>query len=152
MKENFIMIEKQLKTFMDFQGCITFPASAGNDIIRVNKFLAEHDFAVIPEEYLQFLKLSNGLSYNGIEFFGTINHYREEKKYTFPDLIATNMHYEGYAFFNNKIIIGRISENLMFYDKITENYAIADRLTLRSRREVTSFGELLDIFLGICSY
>lgn len=146
------MIETKLKTFMNFQGCITFPSSADNDIIRVNKFLVEHDFSAIPEEYLHFLKLSNGLSYNGIEFFGTINHYREEKKYTFPDLIATNMHYEGYAFFNNKIIIGRISENLMFYDKTTENYAIADRLTLRSRREVSTFDELLEIFLNICSF
>lgn len=145
------MIEKQLKIFMNFKGTVTFPPSDENDIIRVNQFLESHQFSAIPKEYQQLLKITNGFIYNGIEFFGTVNHYRDEKKYTFPDLLASNMHYEKYDFFQNKIIIGRISENLMFYDKSTQNYAIADRLSLRSRREVSSFSDLMEIFLRICS-
>lgn len=145
------MIEKALQKFCSFPGCVTFPPASAADIKNVNQNMRKNGFCEIPAEYQLFLSATDGLSYNGIEFFGTCSHYREKKAYTFPDLTASTKHYQEYHFFRNKIIIGRISESLIFYDNANALYAVADRLTLRSRREYASFDELLKIFLDICA-
>lgn len=144
------MIEKALQKFRSFPGCITFPPAAAADIQKVNYTMRKLGFCEIPPEYRLFLGTTDGLSYNGIEFFGTRSHYREKKAYTFPDLAASTKHYQEYLFFKNKIVIGRVSESLIFYDGVNALYAVADRLTLRSRRECSSFDELLEIFIEIC--
>lgn len=150
MTENFTMIKNILERFKTFKGCITFQPTTKNNIEEVNKNLRQSGFCSIPDEYCSFLLLTDGLSYNGIEFFGTQKHYREKKAYTFPDLTASTKHYEDYAFFNNKIILGRVSESLIFYNGNDKLYAVADRLTLRSRREFSSFSQLFYGFLQIC--
>lgn len=149
---NFIMIEDCIKNFKKFPGCVTFPPCSDEDIIHVSSLLSASGFSPIPPEYKEFLKITNGLSYNGMEFFGTRNHNRPEKHYTFPDLAASTFHYEDYDFFKRKTILGRISESIIFYDKNGDYYAIADRLTLRSRRETATFEEILTLFLEICDY
>lgn len=146
------MIEQYVETLKSYKGSITFPPSNAEQIQEVNNTLKKYQFSTIPEEYQTFLERSNGYTYNGVEFFGTISHPREAKGYIFPDLTITNIHYSQYSFFNNKIIIGRVSESMMLYDKSSDTYAVVDRLTLRSRVEVRSFEELLDIFLEICNY
>lgn len=150
MKENFIMINDCIKQFSLFPSCITFPPCTEESITHVSTLLSASGFSTIPAEYKEFLKITDGLSYNGIEFFGARSHNRPEKGYTFPDLAASTFHYEDYDFFRRKIILGRVSESMIFYDKLSNHYAIADRLTLRSRREVKSFAEILQIFLDIC--
>lgn len=149
LKGSFTMIKEYFERYKKFLGCIIFPPASAKELISVNKYLQQNGFSEIPDEYKEFLKLTDGTAYNGIEFFGTQSHPRKNKNYTFPDLIASNLHYDEYDFFKSKIIIGRISENILFYDKISNSYAIADRLTLRSRREVASFEELFKIFLDI---
>lgn len=144
------MIKELFEQYKEFKGCILFAPAISADLILVNKHLIQNGFSALPNEYKEFLKLTDGTTYNGIEFFGTKNHYRKSKNYTFPDLISSNLHYDEYDFFKNKVIIGRISENILFYDEINDSYAIADRLTLRSRREVASFEELFRIFIEIC--
>lgn len=150
MKENSTMIKSYVEQFSAFPGCITFPPCSEEDITRVSSLLSASGFSPIPAEYKEFLRLTDGLSYNGIEFFGSRSHNRTEKNYTFPDIAASTFHYEDYDFFRKKIILGRVSESMIFYDRINNCYAVADRLSLRSRREVKSFAEILKIFLDIC--
>lgn len=146
------MIKTYVEKFIEFPGCVTFPPCGEEDIRQVSSLLSASGFAPIPPEYKELLKITDGLSYNGIEFFGTRNHNRPEKRYTFPDLAASTFHYEDYDFFKRKTILGRVSESLVFYDKNGDYYAIADRLTLRSRREAPTFAEILKLFLEICNY
>lgn len=144
------MIKDYVKNFSQFSGCITFPPCTEESVTHASTLLSASGFSPIPQEYKEFLKITDGLSYNGIEFFGSRSHNRPEKGYTFPDLAASTFHYRDYDFFRKKIILGRISESMIFYDKLSNHYAIADRLTLRSRKEVKSFAEILRIFLDIC--
>lgn len=144
------MIKDCVKQFSQFPGCVTFPPCPEESITHVSTLLSASGFSTIPPEYKEFLKITDGLSYNGIELFGSRSHNRPEKGYTFPDLAASTFHYEDYDFFRRKIILGRVSESLIFYDKISERYAIADRLSLRSRCEAKTFIEILKIFLDIC--
>lgn len=143
------MISQHINFFKEHKGCVTFPHATDENIKQVENELSKHGFADIPDGYKVFLKLSNGLSYNGVEFFGTIPHSRSEKNYTFPDLISENKQYIHYDFFKQKIIIGRISEGILLYDKKNSFYAIVDRTNLRSHIEVTNIEEFIKIFCDI---
>ncbi len=146
------MIRDYVAQFSKFPGCITFPPCGEEDIRQVSSLLSASGFSPIPPEYKELLQITDGISYNGMEFFGTRSHNRPGKRYTFPDLAASTFHYEDYDFFKRKTILGRASESLIFYDKNGDYYAIADRLTLRSNRETKTFSEILRLFLDICNY
>lgn len=145
---DFIMIKyfEQIKKFPD---CITFTPCAESEISKASSLLAASGFCALPEEYKEFLKLSDGLSYNGLEFFGIQNHNRTLKKYTFPDIAASTFHYKGYAFFKRKLVIGRISEALICYDKNSDDYIIVDRVSLRPLNGGKTLADLFKIFLNI---
>lgn len=143
------MISKYVNFFRAKNGCVTFEPASDEDIEHVEAELTTRGFANIPSDYKVFLKLTNGLTYNGIEFFGTSPHYRPEKDYTFPDIISESKQYINYDFFTQKIIIGRISENILLYDKKNDYYGIVDRTNLRSRIEVETFLEFIKIFYDI---
>lgn len=144
------MISDLVGIFKKMHGCIMFDGADNEEIEFVNKFLSEQKFSPMPREYAEFLKLTNGFIYNGIEFFGTTYHFREEKKYYFPDIITINKHYKKYNFFRDKVILGRLSESLLIYDKKENRFSIVDRIKLRARTEVKTFEEFLEILKKAC--
>ncbi len=133
-------IKELLETFKNFPGCITFSGAKDEDIAKLN---------MLNQDYKSFLKLTDGLIYNGIEFFGVEPHLRKEKDYKFPSIQSINKHYWENAFFESKTIVGRLSESLIIYDKKSDTYDIIDRIKLRSRVELDSFPELLKLLLGL---
>lgn len=146
------MIKNYIAKFIEFPSCITFPPCEEEHIRQVSSLLAASGFSPIPKEYKELLQITDGISFNGMEFFGARSHNRPGKSYTFPDLAASTFHYEDYDFFKRKTILGRASESLIYYDKNGGYYAIADRLTLRSNRETNTFSDILKMFLEICNY
>ena len=134
-----------------FPECLTFTPCSESEISKVSALLSASGFSAIPAEYKEFLQLSDGLSYNGVEFFGIQNHNRSIKQYTFPDIAASTFHYKGYAFFKHKLVLGRISEALICYDKIAADYTIVDRVSLRPLNGGKSLKDLFKIFIGIFS-
>lgn len=137
------MIEEIYKTIRSKPGAITFPAAPETELSKVQNFLAARNFSILPEDYLKFLRLTDGLSYNGIELYGSQPYVREEKSYIFPDLISINQAFSDYNFFARKVILGRTSENLIYFDQSPLCFALADRINLRSRIEAPSLAELL---------
>ncbi|MDR1026486.1 MAG: YrhA family protein [Lactobacillus sp.] len=132
-----------LNLFKDQESCITFKPSSPEEIDRINEYLISKRFCPLPLEFIQFLKQTNGFIFNGIELFGSIPHYRAEKKYIFPDLEKVNSHYDTYMFFTKKVILGRMSESILTYDSKDGFYSVVDRMKLRSRFETKTFQELL---------
>ena len=121
---------KYFEAIKKFPECITFTPCSENEIAKASSLLAASGFCALPEEYKEFLRQTDGLSYNGVEFFGIQNHNRILKKYTFPDIAASTFHYKGYAFFKRKLVLGRISEALICYDNISDDYLFYTMLTL----------------------
>ncbi len=140
---------KHFELIKKFADCITFTPCNESEIAKASALLAASGFCALPEEYKEFLRLSDGLSYNGVEFFGIQNHNRSTKKYTFPDIAASTFHYKGYAFFHHKLVLGRISEALICYDKVSDNYIIVDRVSLRPLNGGKTLADLFKIFLSI---
>lgn len=148
MKERFTM-KKIFEDLKRHPESITFLPCSENEIIKMSALLSASGFSSIPGEYKEFLRITDGFSYNGLEFFGIQNHNRPNKQYTFPDIAASTFHYKGYAYFKNKIVLGRISEALICYDKNTDDYTIVDRVSLRPLNGSKTFADLLKIFLNI---
>lgn len=146
------MVNQYLTYFKNVPCSVAFAPATEANIIKIEAELTCRNFASIPEEYKTFLKLTDGISFNGIEFYGTTQHYRQEKDYTFPDLISVNKEYLNYDFFINKIIIGGISESLLLYDQTNKTYTITDRTNLRPHMEVNTFTDLLKIFYNISNH
>lgn len=131
------MIKDYLEQVMAKKGCVFFAPARSEDIMTTNAKMKELLFAKIPSEYQDFLSLTNGIIYDGIELFGCKPQIRNT--YTFPDLIKINQPYSEYAYFSDKIIIGRISESFLIYNSITQDYAMIDRLNLLTRSEEDCF-------------
>lgn len=131
------------------EGNVVFLPSSDEEIKNTNSFLSTQSFAEIPADYQNFLKLSNGIIFNGIELMGTLPQQRIEKKYIFPDLIQINKPYSKYEYFNSKLVLGRLSESIICYDGTNATYALIDRINLRSRFESKSFREMFFYILKI---
>lgn len=144
------MIDELYKIIRSQPGAVTFPPAPENELRKVQNHLAAHNFCMLPEDCLEFLRLTDGLSYNGIELYGSQPHFRELKNYTFPDLLSANQNYAGYNFFARKIILGRTSENILYFDQSPTCFALADRINLRSRIEAPSLYELLQKIKSLC--
>lgn len=140
------MISKFLNLYKNQSNCICFPPAEEDSYTLIDNYSLKHNLCKLPDEYKMFLKLTNGLSYDGVEFYGTIPHERIEKGYTFPDIIMMCQNYENYDFFSRKIVIGQISESIILYDDKNSAYAVVDRLNLRSRVECDSFAEILEMY------
>lgn len=134
------MINGYLEQIKAKKGCVSFAPARSEDILATNAKMKGLLFAEIPAEYQNFLSLTNGIIYDGIEFFGCKPQIRST--YTFPDLIKINQPYSDYAYFSDKIIIGRISESFLVYDSVTCDFAMIDRLNLLTRSEQDSFAAL----------
>ena len=140
---------KHFELIKKFPDCITFTPCAESEVNKISALLAASGFCALPPEYKEFLKITDGFSYNGVEFFGIQNHNRTTKKYTFPDIAASTFHYKGYAFFHHKLVLGRISEALICYDKVSDDYTIVDRVSLRPLNGGKTLADLFKIFLNI---
>ncbi len=142
------MISRCLNILKNKTSCVTFSPADDKNINMINTVLADNGFSELPDEYKVFLKLSDGFIYNGLELYGTISHDRKEKGYVFPDLANIAKTYADYDFFINKTVLGRISESIIFYDKQTDSYAVADRINLLSRAEYPTFFDIMEIYMA----
>lgn len=144
------MTEYDFTTMLNNGITVVFPPASAEETAAAQSFFRRHNLGCLPEDYLAFLKQSDGLSYNGIELFGILPHPRPEKGYTFPALQRVNSTFLKYDFFAQKIVFGRLSEAILFYNQKTGAYAIADRINLRSRIEVGSLSALMPHLEGFC--
>lgn len=145
------MIKPLYEKICSHEGCVIFLPSSEEEIKNTNSVLSCFPFALLPEDYQNFLRISNGFICNGIELMGTLPQQRLEKQYIFPDIIQINKPYAQYDYFADKLIIGRLSESMIIYDRKNTLYAVIDRINLRSRLEVDNFRELFLYILGLCN-
>ena len=140
------MISRYLNHFRQSPGSVVFEPAVDANLTRIDAELTSRNFSAIPGEYRNFLKLNAKRKRNGIEFYGSIPHYREKKNYTFPNLITVNEYYLNYDYFIRKLVIGRISENILLYDGAENVYSVTDRINLRPVIEAENLAAFLKIF------
>ena len=144
------MIKTLLEKTFAQNGCICFPPSAEENILLTNQQLSSLGFAALPPDFAALLSVCDGFYYDGLEILGVKPHPRPLKNYTFADIVEVNRPFAEYVFFKGKVIIGRLSENIIVYDGINKLFAVIDRVNLCSQVEFSDFADLMVSLLRLC--
>ena len=95
---------------------MVFPATNIMDIQRTSISLVKQGLVQIPNDYIQFLTMTDGLNWTGVEFFSI--HEHERKDCVFPSLQL--MPYQATqnlkSLFPKSLILGFAPEHLILYE------------------------------------
>ena len=126
---------------------VTFEPADERAIKFAGAMLTSHGVIPIPEEYIDFLKITDGLVWNGMELYGTKAYDRESKGYSLPGIIDANMDFMGIDALAGKMILGRASEELLVYSGKDNRYQCVDRTDFMVTQVAPSFSELIYTFV-----
>ncbi|OPZ78638.1 MAG: hypothetical protein BWY78_00478 [Alphaproteobacteria bacterium ADurb.Bin438] len=140
------MIDKILATLRK-DNAITFAPADDKSIRFVGTMLASHKFANIPAEFIEFLKITDGLIWNGFEIYGTRAIDREDLGYTFPGLIEANLNFLNDDYLKGKLLLGKISEEIFVYNGLEHKFMVMDRINFIVNSVHSSFSEMVYSFI-----
>ena len=99
------------------------------DVQRTSITLVKKGWIQIPADYIQFLHLTDGLSWNGLELFAIKEHERRDSVFGQPTLLNYQEEHSLKNIFPKALILGRASEELIVYRGDLKEYHILDRYT-----------------------
>lgn len=124
-----------------------FPPMDMMAIQRTSIAFVKSGLIQIPADYVQFLTLSDGLSWNGIELFGIQENERRDTVFPQPTL-KTNQSEDLRKLFPKTLLIGRANEELIVYFNKTHAYHILDRYTYETIVKLPRLADVL-YFYGV---
>jgi hypothetical protein len=116
-----------------------------DEIKRCNNALNNIGCIAIPEEYAELLKISNGFSWNGFEFFGTYQVREKSSGYILNDIVSVN---ESEGFNENILILAACDEDYYVYDAGNKKYRCFDRLIKCDIADFESFVDMIKETVG----
>jgi hypothetical protein len=134
-------IQDLLKKLHSFDA-FTIPPTEDEDVDDTQLDLADLDFTILPQEYIQFLYQTDGLSWEGIEFFGSCEVEDEALDYVLPDIVSANEEYDEYKKIGKRLILGRADEDLFAYQPNPKSYEILDSNTMEVKSTFKTFEAL----------
>ncbi len=137
----------RILTTIQKDGAVFFPPVDERSLRFVSSLLASHRFPPLPLDYIALLKQTDGLSWNGVELYGTRANDREAKGYTLPGLIEANLEFTQAAPMQGKLLLGRAAEELFVYDSADQKYHIINRLDFTNSCTFPTFSEALYLFV-----
>ena len=135
-----------LQTLLDqlkMKDALVFRSASVNEVQTTSISLVKAGFGRIPRGYLNFLNLSDGLSWNGVELFSCTPHERAGTVFNQPDLLEYQTKYAKGHFFNRRLVLGRTMEMLLCYSADTHCYEFVDRNSLSVVLKLPRFEDVL---------
>lgn len=98
----------------------------------------------IPEEYAEFLKMTNGYEWNGFRLFGS-KPFKFNDGYSLCSIYERNLYYREnrHIMIDNYLVLGDFDEDLFIYSGDGEKYMVVDDLTFIPIDSYDSFEDLL---------
>lgn len=97
----------------------------------------------LPDDFIEFLNITNGLEFNGLIIFGS-------KNITVADpfkseLLEANITFHEVESYDLRklLLIGETSSSVLTYDHNSNSYQLRDRIALDRLEEFSTFKELL---------
>lgn len=109
------------------ESAVVFPPAKYAEIHMVNTILTHSGLAPLPQDYIDFLTLTDGLFFNGLELFATREHEREKGAFFHRGITQMQRTYADNPTISGKIILAQAPEELIFYDFKKKEYQIVDR-------------------------
>ena len=108
---------------------MVFPATNIMDIQRTSISLVKQGLVQIPTDYVQFLSVTDGLNWNGLELFSIHEHDRKDCVFPTLQLLPYQTTQNLKALFPKSLILGFAPEHLILYEAPKKEYTIIDRYT-----------------------
>ena len=140
-----MLLTKMLDDLYKAEACIFKPVTE-KDLRELRMNLAKKSLPPIPSDYLQFLSLTDGLIYNGLQFFGVKEHNREVSIYTYPDILSVNEDFQKRNRRIDILIIGEKDEDFITYRPKEKVYQLMDRFDLIGDLNLPRFLDVVYFF------
>ncbi len=123
---------------------IVKPAGA-LEIARCQRDLHDISVPALPAEYIEFLKIANGVAWNGFEFFGTYQVTVKKSGYTLTDIVSFNdKQHQNKMGLKQMLLLGRFDDDIYVYNTEIAKYQALDSLTLT---EIDTYDTFEDLFV-----
>ena len=104
--------------------------------------------ATPPEQYMEFLELTNGLDWNGVVVYASetvpiVNHPDR----SIAGLVEMNLNYRDDARFSDLLVLGSSGMDIYAYRVSTETYEVIDEVPHELIESLTTFDELMNRIL-----
>lgn len=125
------------------QNALLFHGGTLNEAQATSIALVKAGFIRIPRGYLNFLNLSDGLVWNGMELFSCTAHERAGTVFDHPTLVEYHVKYAKGLFFAKRLVLGRGTEFLICYDSASHCYELVARDSLKPMLKLPRFEDIL---------
>lgn len=140
---NIDNLKTKILKLKESSNVILFPAVNTAKINFINAMLDNSNFPKIPEDYKNFLQTTNGIIFNLYKLYGTNNIKREN--YIYPNIYDIN---KTFAHKNivlpNDLIIGSVTNHLITYNSLDQDYKIKDNIIFETIFKFTTFDNLFN--------
>ncbi len=102
----------------------------------------------LPEEYADFLGITNGLYWGGLEFFGSSIVVDKKNGFSITDLISQNRIYQALNPGVQKVFLGRSDEENFLYNETDKKFEIVDEFSGELVKSFPLFEALFDYIVS----
>lgn len=135
-----VMHQVLKKIYQDY--AVLFPPAEFEEIQRLSFELTQMGLAPLPRDYADFLMLTNGLFWNGLEIFATTEQERNNGTFFHRGIHQMQMVLLSNPTLKNKIVLAIAPEEYIVYDINRKEYQVIDRY---SYTVFVRFPQFLDI-------
>lgn len=129
------------KIYQDY--AVFFPPAKLSEIQKVNFELSQTGLTSLPQDYIDFLMMTNGLFHNGLEMFSTTEHERDKGAFFHRSIMQMQKLFSQNPILKNKIMLAQAPEEFVVYDFQKKEYQLVDRY---SYTVFLKLPNLLDVF------
>lgn len=127
---------KNTKNFHHFEGVKNGTLELIQGGLRNNRLIS------LPEDYVNFLRETDGGLISDVEFYGSKEHFIKHRFFTFPDILNYNKRFLEHSFLFNRVIVGQDSQVFFVYDGQKKAYLLCDRISFNPIKAFRGFKEL----------
>ena len=120
-----------------------FPPAPIMDIQRTSIQLVKQGLVQIPNDYIQFLSITDGLNWNGLELFSIHEHERKDCVFPCIQLLPYQATQNLKSLFPKSLILGFAPEHFILYESPKKEYTIVDRYTYTPIVKLPRFADVL---------
>jgi hypothetical protein len=135
---------KQVISAKSALGMSIQPPASDDQIARLRVEARQKLRAELPGDYIRFLRLMNGLDFDGLLIYGTDSApIIGVQDATLIGLLDANLGFRDASRFGNLIVYGQSGDDLYLSDTSLTRFSISDRISLYPVHSFTSFEGLL---------
>ncbi|MGN0919585.1 MAG: hypothetical protein ACI4OR_02350 [Alphaproteobacteria bacterium] len=122
---------------------LVFPPASIMEIQRTSIQLVKQGLIQIPADYIQFLSLTDGLNWNGLELFSIGQHERKDCVFPNLQLLPYQKTQELKPLFPKSLILGIGPEHFILYEAPKKEYVLLSRYTFVPVVRLPRFADVL---------